>query len=40
MTWELWALLGFVVILVLYIVVRQWAVHNIASGKWDSDSEK
>jgi hypothetical protein len=40
MTWDLWAFLGFIVILVLYIAVRQWLVHNIASGKWDSDSEK
>jgi len=40
MTWELWVLLGFIVIVVLYSAARQWFVHNIANGKRDSDSEK
>jgi len=40
MTWELWAVLGFILILALYIVVRQWFVHSIHTEKWDSDSKK
>lgn len=40
MTFELWLLLGFIVVLGGYICVRQWFVHNIPGENRDSDLEK